>query len=360
MIFGTNLFYLQKLFSMNSRKSRRVSIKDIAKEVGVSPALVSFVLNGKQKQYRVSDQMAEKIREAVKRLDYKPNGFAKSLREGTNNTIGVIVSDISNPFFANVVKTIETTAEDRGYLALFASSDENADKLANLLDRMLSKEVEGVIVVPCEGSEDTIRTLIDKRIPTVLLDRYIPELRTNYVCLDNKKAAHDATEVLIKKGHNKIGLICYGLKLSNMKGRVDGYMEAMNNYGLKDEAKIIHVNMGSLETSCMKALNKLISEGYESIVCATNSITVACLRGIQELRLNVPNDIDILGFDGGNEFDFYNAPLTFMTQPIEMIAKKSVDILINQLQSSEGYMTQIEAEGSIFVHTPPTINQTFN
>lgn len=345
---------------MTPRKSKRVSIKDIAKEAGVSPALVSFVLNGKQKQYRVSDMMAEKIKEVATRLDYKPNGFAKSLREGTNNTIGVIVSDISNPFFANMVKKIETTAEDRGYLALFASSDENADKLANLLDRMLSKEVEGVIVVPCEGSEDTIRALIDKKIPTVLLDRYVPGLRTNYVCLDNKKAAHDATEALIRKGHSKICLICYDMKLSNMKGRMDGYMEAMNDYGLKSEAKILQVNIDSLEKSCAKSLNKLIAEGYESIVCATNSITIACLRGIQELKLNVPQDIDIVGFDGGNEFDFYNAPLTFMTQPIEMIAKKSVDILINQLQSNEGYITQIEAEGSIFVHTPPTINQTFN
>ena len=343
---------MQKLFSMGSRKPRRVSIKDIAKEVGVSPALVSFVLNGKQKQYRVSDQMAEKIRDAVKRLDYKPNGFAKSLREGTNNTIGVIVSDISNPFFANMVKNIETTAEDKGYLALFASSDENADKLANLLDRMLSKEVEGVIVVPCEGSEDTIRTLVDKRIPTVLLDRYIPDLRTNYVCLDNKKAAYEATEVLIKRGHSKIGLIRYDLKLSNMQGRMEGYMEAMNNYGLKEYAKIQHVSMDSLEKSCAKTLNKLISEGYKSIVCATNSITVACLHCIQELKLNIPEDIDIMGFDGGNEFDFYNAPLTFMTQPLEMIAKKSVDVLINQLQSNEGYVTQIEAEGSLLVHNP--------
>ena len=320
--------------------------------MGVSPALVSFVLNGKQKQYRVSDQMAEKIRDAVKRLDYKPNGFAKSLREGTNNTIGVIVSDISNPFFANMVKNIETTAEDKGYLALFASSDENADKLANLLNRMLSKEVEGVIVVPCEGSEDTIRTLVDKRIPTVLLDRYIPDLRTNYVCLDNKKAAYEATEVLIKRGHSKIGLIRYDLKLSNMQGRMEGYVEAMNNYGLKEYAKVQHVSMDSLEKSCAKTLNKLISEGYKSIVCATNSITVACLRCIQELKLNVPEDIDIMGFDGGNEFDFYNAPLTFMTQPLEMIAKKSVDVLINQLQSNEGYVTQIEAEGSIAVHNP--------
>ena len=99
---------MQKLFSMTAKRTKRASIKDIAREAGVSPTLVSFVLNGKQKQYRVSDQVADKIREVVKRMDYKPNGFAKSLREGTSHTIGVIVSDIANPFFANIVKNIES------------------------------------------------------------------------------------------------------------------------------------------------------------------------------------------------------------------------------------------------------------
>ena len=103
-----------------SRK-KGVSIKDIAKEAGVSTSLVSFVLNGKQKQYRVNDQVADKIKEIAKRLDYKPNGFAKSLRDGTSHTIGVIVSDISNQFFAEIVRYIETTAEQYGYMALFDS-----------------------------------------------------------------------------------------------------------------------------------------------------------------------------------------------------------------------------------------------
>lgn len=343
---------MQKLFSMTAKRAKRVSIKDIAREAGVSPTLVSFVLNGKQKQYRVSDQIADRIREIVKQLDYKPNGFAKSLREGTNNTIGVIVSDIANPFFANMVKNIENAAEDRGYMALFASSDEKSEKLSDQLGRMLRKEVEGVIVVPCEGSDDIIRTLVDKRIPTVLLDRYIPDIRTNYVCLDNRKAGYDATESLIKKGHRHISLICYDLKLSNMKGRIEGYKEAMEIYGLKSEIKIQYVSMGSLERSCTKAIDKLISEGCDAVVCATNSITVMCLKHLQRLKMNVPEDIDVMGFDGGNEFDFYDSPLCFMTQPTETMAKKAVDILTHILQSDEGFITQIEAEGTISEHRP--------
>lgn len=344
---------MQKLFSMATKRTKRASIKDVAREAGVSPTLVSFVLNGKQKQYRVSDQVANKIREVAKRMDYKPNGFAKSLREGTSNTIGVIVSDIANPFFANIVKNIETVAEEKGYMALFASSDENAERLSNLLGKMLYKEVEGVIVVPCEGSEDTVRTLVDKRIPTVLLDRYIPGVRTNYVGLDNRKAGYDATEELINKGHKKIRLICYDFKLSNMRGRIEGYKEAMTNYGLSDEIKVHYVNLTTLEKSGAKTIEKVLSDGCESIICATNSITAMCLRHLQKMKINVPGDVTVVGFDGGNEFDFYNSPISFMTQPSEVIAKKSVDILINQLQANEGFITQIEIEGSMFEHTPP-------
>lgn len=335
-----------------ANKSKRVSIKDIAKEAGVSPALVSFVLNGKQKKYRVSDEMAEKIREVVKRLDYKPNGFAKGLREGTSHTIGVIVSDISNPFFANMVKSIETEAEELGYMALFASSDENSEKLSNLLERMLSKEVAGIIIVPCEGSEGTINTLVEKKIPLVLLDRYIPDIRTNYVCLDNGKAGFEATETLIKKGHRKISMLCYDLELSNMKGRISGYCKAMERYNLQDNVDIKYVDIENIDRSCAKAIEELAGCGCEAIVCATNSITVTCLKSIQKMNLKVPDDISIMGFDGGNEFDFYNSPLTFMTQPAENIAKKAVEILVNYLESDDKLIVQVEAEGKIVEHSP--------
>lgn len=347
---------MQKLFSMYPKKAKKTSIKDIAREAGVSPALVSFVLNGKQKQYRVSDQMADKIREIVKKLDYKPNGFAKSLREGTNNTIGVIVSDIANPFFSNMVKSIENAAEESGYMVLFASSDEKSEKLSSLLGKMLSKEVEGVIVVPCEGSEDTIRSLIDKRIPTVLLDRYIPEIRTNYVCLDNKKAGYDATEALIRKNFKKIAMVCYDMKLSNTRDRIAGYMEAMENYGLKEESKVHYINIENLEKSCVKAIDKTLADKTEAIVCATNSITVTCLRYLQKLHIRIPEDITIMGFDGGNEFGFFNSPISFMMQPTEKIARKSIEVLINQLQNDDGMTIQIEAEGVIQEHLPPTQN----
>lgn len=332
--------------------SKKVSIKDIAKEAGVSPCLVSFVLNGKEKKYRISDQVAEKVRATIKKMDYKPNGFAKSLREGTNHTIGVIVSDISNPFFSSMVKNIELAAEESGYMALFASSDENADKLSYLLDQMLGKEVAGLIIVPCEGSEKAVKSIIDKNIPTVLLDRYIPEIKTNRVCLDNRKAGFTATSTLIERGIKKIAFICYGMNITNIKGRICGYEEAMTKNGLSDEILIRHIDINDIDNTCATAMDDVVEQGYDAIVCATNSITVSCLRYIQKNNLRIPEDYVVMGFDGGYEFEFFNSPLLFLTQPIEAIARKSVEILIGLLTSNDSTLVQEEIEGTVVEQIP--------
>lgn len=328
-------------------RRKGVSIKDIAKAAGASPALVSFVLNGKQKQYRVSDAMAEKIRQIAKELDYKPNGFAKSLRDGTAHTIGVIVSDISNQFFADIVKNIETTAEEYGYMALFASSDESADKLANLTQKMLGKEVDGMIVVPCDGSESTIKMLEDRRIPLVLIDRYIPDIKTDYVSLNNRKAAYEATEHLIKQGYRRIGFVGYGGNLTNMKGRIEGYTQAMADYGNKDSAIIKQVDMKTLDKSCEKAMNSLLDNNVDAIVFATNSITIKCLYYIQNKGIRIPDDLGIVCFDGDSAFDFFYAPVTYVSQPLERMARKAVEILIDRLESQDCLTQQVEADGTL-------------
>ncbi len=328
-------------------RRKGVSIKDIAKAAGASPALVSFVLNGKQKQYRVSDAMAEKIRQIAKELDYKPNGFAKSLRDGTAHTIGVIVSDISNQFFADIVKNIETTAEEYGYMALFASSDESADKLADLTQKMLGKEVDGMIVVPCDGSESTIKMLEDRRIPLVLIDRYIPDIKTDYVSLNNRKAAYEATEHLIKQGYRRIGFVGYGGNLTNMKGRIEGYTQAMADYGNKDSAIIKQVDMKTLDKSCEKAMNSLLDNNVDAIIFATNSITIKCLYYIQNKGIRIPDDLGIVCFDGDSAFDFFYAPVTYVSQPLERMARKAVEILIDRLESQDCLTQQVEADGTL-------------
>lgn len=330
---------------MSFAKKKGVSLKDIAREAGVSPAAASFVLNGKQKQYRVSDEVAARIRKVAEELDYTPNGFAKSLRDGTSHTIGVIVSDISNQFFADIVRHIETYAEKEGYMALFASSDENAAKLSDLVDKMLSKEVDGMILVPCTGSDYIVQKLVDKGVPLVLIDRYIHKIKTNYVCLNNRKSGHDATTHLIRNGYSKIGFVCYGSEVSNMKDRAEGYRQAMTESGHKDNINVKYVDFSIMEKSCRKAIDSLMESGADAVVFATNSIAVQSLYYINERGIRIPDDLGVVSFDGGSAFDFFYAPLTYIVQPLESMAKKAVEILLEHLHAKDSLTQQVEADG---------------
>jgi len=330
-------------------RKNNASLKDVAAAAGVSTSLVSFVLNGKQKQYRVNKDVAERVKRIAKELNYKPNGLAKSLRNGSTKTIGVIVSDISNQFFADIARHIESATEEKGYMALFASSDENAGNMEKQVERMLSKEVDGLILVPCNGSRNTIELLSERNVPFVLLDRHIPGLKSNYVTLDNFKAGYDATMHLLQQGYSKISMVSYKGDLVNIYGRENGYRQAMRDANLEEEISIFQVPMEDTARHCRKAVHSIVEKGSDALLCATNAITIQCLRHIKDSNIIIPDDLALVGFDGGSVFDFFYAPLTYFDQPLELMARKSVDVLVEMLESGQSMMQQIEIAGKLIV-----------
>lgn len=327
----------------NPRK--RISLKDIASRAGVSTSLVSFVLNGKQKQHRIKEEVARRILQIAKELNYTPNAAAKSLRDGRSRTIGVVVSDISNPFFAHIARHIEATAEKHGYTVQFSSSDENARRTAVLVDNMLNKGVDCIILVPCEGSENTVKELLEKNVPLVLLDRYMPGINTNYVCLNNRQAAYDATSHLIEEGFRNIGMIAYDVHLQHMYDRIEGYRTALKERGLEARISVEYANHTAMQKSCETAVRKMLDRRADALVFATNAIAVECLYTLRKRGIIVPDQLGIVGFDGGNAFEFFYSPLSYVQQPLEIMAQKAVEILIEQLDSAGGYMQHVETEG---------------
>ena len=215
--------------------NKKISLKDIAKKVGVSTATVSYALS-KDKENKVSAAVAKKVRKVAKELNYQPNQIAKSLKSGRTYTIGLIVADISNPFFAQIARIIEDEAAKLGYTVIFGSSDEKSKKSWDLIQLLLNRQVDGFILAPTEGSEAQVQYLKGVKIPFVLIDRYFPQLATNYVVIDNYNAAFGAVERLVKTGNKKIGIIAYSSKLQHMKERIKGYREAMgkNNIEVKN------------------------------------------------------------------------------------------------------------------------------
>lgn len=330
-------------------QGEKVSIKDIAKKVGVSPSLVSFVLNGKQEKYRVNAQVAQKIKEIAQEMDYKPNPIAKSLRKGRSNTIGVILSDISNPSFANIAKEIERTAEKYDYAALFTSSDEDSSRAENLVNNMIYRGVSGIIMVPCEGSEDLVKSIIQNNIPLVLLDRYFPKTATSYVCLDNRKAGADITSYLISKGYKKIGMIAYGQDLQHMKDRISGFLDTMESSGLSHYASVRYVNHKKIGESCAVAVSELLELNVEAMLFATNSIGVNCLGHLLQKGIKIPEEMGVFGFDGGEAFDFFRPELSFLKQPLEEMSEAVTEMIIRYIENGKSTTEQLLFPGKLII-----------
>jgi LacI family transcriptional regulator len=315
---------------------KRVSLKDIAKKVGVSIALVSYVLNGQEKEKRVGAEVVKKIRLAAEELNYQPNQIARSLRMKSTKTIGIIVADIANPFFSQLARIIENEASHFGYTVIFGSSDEDEIKSGVLINTLLNRQVDGFIIVPTEGTINQIRNLARKKIPIVLLDRYFPEINISHVVLDNYQASYDATMHLVKGGFKFISMIAYKTSLIHMRERIRGYSEAMESGGLSENINIAGIRFEHSQKDIESVFNDITSKKIKSdaLVIATSPLSIASLFSIQKNCLRIPEDIAFFGFDGGECFDLYNPPLSFVKQPLEEMGKESFRILMDLMSGS--------------------------
>lgn len=323
---------------------RKVSLKDIAQKAQVSTALVSYVLNGKEKESRVGEEMAAKIRQIAQDLNYQPNYLAQSLRSGKTQTIGLILADISNPFFANVARIVEDEAKRNGYTVIIGSSDENADKSKDLLDVLIKRQVDGFIIVSCEDSDEQVQELVDKNIPFVLLDRYFPAIATDFISTDHYEAAHEGGSHLIASGYRRIGMIAYESDMYHMHERVRGYQNALNDSQVPfQEEWLKRVRFTHIEQEVRIAIDELLSakEPVDALIFATYGIAINGLKYINELRLNVPDDLAIVSFGQAEAFDLYYCPITYLRQPIGLLGQTAVSLLVNKLTTTQKEPTRI-------------------
>lgn len=315
---------------------KRVSLKDLAQKVGVSIALVSYVMNGQEKEKRVGKEIVKKIREAAEELNYQPNQIARSLRMKTTNTIGLIVADIANPFFGQLARIIENEANKFGYTVIFGSSDEDMVKSEALINTLQNRQVDGFIIVPAEGSSLQIQMLIKKKIPLVLVDRYFPEVNASHIILDNYSAAYEATELHISRGLTRIGMVAHKSSLIHMKERIRGYSAAMSANNLSKYISVNEIRFDHYGEDIVKLFDDIeqTKKNINALVFATNTLAIFGLQCIQKRCLKIPKDISFIGFDGGDAFDLYNPPISFVKQPLAEMGKESFRVLMDLMNGS--------------------------
>ena len=296
-------------------RTRKVTIKDIATEAGVSIALVSFVMNNKadgKETYRVNKETAQRILEVAEKLNYQPNNAARTLRSGKTNTIGVIVSDISNKFFADIARCIEDRAYKHKYTVLFGSTDENPQKLENLIEVFRNKGIDGLIIVPCEGADEIIRNVALQNIPVVLLDREVPDTELSSVVLNNRRAGVETTQALIRQGFTRIEMISYSMNLSNIREREEGYRFCMTEAGLSDRINIHHLRHDKLGKIDEIVRDAKMRNGWR-----------------------VPQDFAMACFDSNEAFDIYKTAVAYVRQPIEQFGTEALDLLIKNIEQKD-------------------------
>lgn len=317
--------------------TRKPSLKDIAKAAGVSPALVSFVMTGKDKYYRVNQETADKIRNIAEELNYRPNIIARYLREGRTNSIGFIVSDISNPFYAQAVRALEDVAMNEGYTVFSVSTDEDPNKMNHLISNLLTKGVDGILLVPCPKTGPNVEALIKKNIPLVLFDRYFDDFDCNYVALDNFHASYNLTIKLIEKGFTMPYLFAYDVEQVHMQQRIEGYKKAMKDKKMEDH---IHVELVKLKSSA-KQLKKIIptcvNQGARGFIFATHNIALNSLSVLKSLEGDMLREVGIASFDKSPVFDFLPTQVVYLQQPIETMVQEALRILNNAIKNEGGY-----------------------
>ena len=318
---------------------KKVTIRDVAREAGVSVTLVSFVMNAKMgKNGRldcpVNPNTATRVLEVAKRLGYRRNNAAASLRSGRSRTIAVIVSDISMPFFADICRIIESIAYKEGYTVIFASSEENPQKLAHLVDTLVGFNVEGLILAPCLGSEDAVSRIKSVGIPTVLIDRDFPGDDFGRVLVDNVDSGKVAANYLIHQGFGKIEMITYNNAPTSITEREAGYAEAMEEAGLKDDIKIHKIDHepSVAKKSVVEIFRDAKTRGTEAFILPTERLAMFGFYSLIVLGMLTPRDVALVCFDQNAVYKLNKPSIPHVIQPLNDIAEKSFSLLQRMIE----------------------------
>jgi len=322
------VFILIYLYNM----AKKVSLKDIAQHLGVSTALVSYVISGNEEKGRVGKETAMRIKQAALELNYKPNHIAQSLKSGKTNTIGLIVADISNPFFASIARGVEDESSQFGLTTIMGSSDESPEKLKKLVDVFIKRQVDGFIISPPENSEETIEYIMSLGIPLCLIDRHFKHINSSYVITDNYQSMFAGVKNLIEKGFKHLSLISYNTQLQHMIDRKAGFKDAAKDM-VTDVFEIDYAN----QHQELKSVVYEILDGQKTdvMVFATNTLSVAGLKILTQRGVQIPKDLEVLCFDASEVYDFFYHPISHVKQPTDVLAKESVRILVNQMKDIE-------------------------
>ncbi|WP_372948199.1 LacI family DNA-binding transcriptional regulator [Mariniphaga sp.] len=305
------------------------NIKELAEKLGLSPTTVSRVLNGKSKNFRISQETSRKVLDAARKYHYSPNRIARGLKLEKTETIGLIIPDIANPYFGSIAKTIEMEAHKKGYSIILCDSLDDEVTEAELLQLLAGRKVDGIIIAPTGKSSRHVTEVQNQGIPVMVIDRYLVGTELPFITTDNYIGALLATEHVIEMGHRNIACIQGINGISANTDRVKGYHDALQKHGIRvNELLILGTDFGE-ENGYIQTRKLLeLPSRPTAIFALSNLISLGILRALKEAGLTVPDDISIVSFDEQPYSAFLACPMTTVEQPREEIGRLAFDFLL--------------------------------
>lgn len=310
------------------------NIRDVASRAGVSVATVSHVVNGSR---FVAEATKARVLAAIIELNYRRDGIARSLRRSETGTIGAIISDITNPFFSDLVKGIDHVVHNlpNRVNVMLCNTEEDPAKERAYLDVLMEKRVDGLIVAPAGDNQDYFQSLIEQSFPLVFVDRSLPGIDVESVEVDNFGAAAETTRHLIEQGHRRIAVLKATLQANSIGDRVRGYEYAMAAAGLATPSELV-IQCASDIVSAQIGGGRLLDLDPlpDAVFCTNNFMTLGMLRAINDRGLRCPEDIGIAGFDDFLWADAFRPRITAMAQPSIEMGQAAARLLMSRIDKT--------------------------
>jgi DNA-binding LacI/PurR family transcriptional regulator len=312
---------------------KRVTLKEVAKEAGVSVGMASRVL-GRYGSY--SEDTRAKVLQAARKLDYRLNGLARSLRLGSSKAIGVIVSNIVSYHWTTFVRGIESAASQRGYHVILGTTADDPTTERDYIKALQERFVDGIILSPAPENEKVLAKLADEGFPMVLVESDMVSVKAPRINVDNWFAAYKATTYLIDLGHRSIGIIAGSQTLPSGRDRLQGYLDALAKAGLPANARLIgHGNY--LFEDAYQATRRLVTmkERPTALLVCNELMTGATLQSLKDLRVKVPDEVSLLAFDDPDWTSFITPALTTVRNPRQQVAVLALETLLARITAPE-------------------------
>lgn len=319
--------------------TKKTSLADIALSLGVSKTLVSLVINNKATEHGISAETQLKVKEKIKELNFQPNVLAQGFRTGKTKTIGLIVSDISNIFYARIARNIEDYAWHKGYSVVICSSDEDPIKEEEQIKLLLNRKVDGLIISSSQDKVDSFNLLNETEVPHVLIDRCFSEMKSPHVMVDNYGGARMAARHLLSQGMKNFAIISISPEhISTISDRLNGFQSALKEAGcIIPENWNIKAPFDKMESVINESIIKMYQTGKmpEAIFTLNNNLTSTCLKYLRKLSIKVPDEVALIGFDDLKYFEYTQPSISAIEQPIDRICERAFDLLYKQLTKQE-------------------------